>query len=524
MRDISNAQAARRTETVEPEWRTLSHRVIWVDLAVAIISLAPGLLGIWLDPSSAGALWLLGLLSLIGVVGAIVDALRWVSTRYRVTSTEVQRRSGIFIRRYRTVKRDRIRSVDTYAHLRHRLTWMRVVSIGAGQQTSTGEMAFKLDALTKHGAEELRREILGITDGPAPASREVVPAPVEESPEQSERGMHVEVLEKLQFRWVWYNIFTIWAYVIAAGIVWMVAWLLSSFGVDLVEAPSQLVSDLNLTWVMGVVIILVAGGVVGVIALGVLFILENWKLELARVHSTKGTFLRTRRGLFSKREVNRDEARIRGISIDEPLVWRWMGMADTNVLTTGLSLKASEEATAPVPRGPISVARRVAEAVVGDAFRTTTTLPRHPRAALRRRLVWATSLTLGVIGAVVVPIFFGPLPLWTLWIAIGLGPVAIVGAFIAYASLGHMIHGDFVITRSGLFHRSTAVLRRDAVSTVAVRQSILQRRLGLSTVFFMTAAGWGEYDAPDVDANAAFTFARDAAPGILDPFLDPRHV
>ena len=65
---------------------------------------------------------------------------------------------------------------------------------------------------------------------------------------------------------------------------------------------------------------------------------ENWNLELARVPSRDGTMLRTRKSLFTTREVNRDENRIRGAQVSEPVLWRWMGASDTSVITTGLDV------------------------------------------------------------------------------------------------------------------------------------------------------------------------------------------
>ncbi|WP_150463266.1 PH domain-containing protein [Nesterenkonia ebinurensis] len=500
--------------TIEEQWRRLSIRVIWVDLAQAVLSLAPGVIAIWIVgvTPSVGNLWPLALIAFLGLVGAIGDALRWLFTTYRLTDTEVQRRTGVFVRRSRAVRRDRIRSVDAHAKLRHRLVGLRVVAIGAGQQTSAGEAAFTLDALTRSDAESLRDELLG-------AEHVVVPA---DGTDQADPVAGVEPFARFRPWWVIYNMFTIWAYLTAAGLLWVAFWLTSTFGINLVSFIGDTASDQGLGLGATIAIIAIGAGALGVIGLGVNFFTANWNFELARVHSDNGTFLRTRRGLFSTREVNRDESRMRGLTIDEPLLWRWMGMADTNLITTGLGLWSAEQPTALVPRGPISVARHVAVRVFGEPCPLTIALPPHPPAALRRRLWWATGITFGAISLLAWPLWTGIVPLWTLWIALTLWSLLVVCAVVAYRALGHAINGDYVVTRSGLLSRSTSALRRDAVSTIAVRQSILQRRLGLSTVSVMTAAGWGIYEAPDVDAHEAFRFAAQAAPGLLDPFIEPR--
>ncbi len=85
--------------------------------------------------------------------------------------------------------------------------------------------------------------------------------------------------------------------------------------------------------------------------------------------------------------------------------------------------------------------------------------------------------------------------------------------------LGHAVAGRFLVVRSGLLSRATTVLERSSVSTIAVRELIFQRRLGLKTVSAMTAAGYGIDEAPDLAAAKAVSFAAQAAPGLLDEFL-----
>lgn len=502
--------SATDTAAIATPWRRLSVRVIWVDLAQTLLSLSPGVVAFFGVEASLPSLWPLALVALFGGLGAVADIVRWAFTHYRFTvvadgkgegAAGIERRTGVFVRRHRTVQLDRIRSVDTYAKLRHRVAGLRVVTVGAGQQTGAGEAALVLDALSKADAARLRRELLGLPEAATP------------DPEPD-----TEVFATLRPWWVVYNMFSVWAYLMAAGVLWGLFWLVSTFGVDLLDAARRAADWDALGWLGITAVALVGGGAVGAIGMGVNFFTANWRFELARVRSGGGTHLRTRRGLFSTREVSRDEARMRGLSIGEPLLWRWMGMADTNVITTGLSVWDMEEPTAILPRGPIKVARRVAARVLGDPCPLDAPLPRHPRAALRRRLWWATLVGLVPPAAVAVPVASGTVPTWVLWASFGLWPVALLAAVIAYRALGHAIAGEYLVVRSGLMSRTTSALRRDAVSTIAVSQSILQRRLGLCTVSAMTAAGWSGYDAPDVAAGEAVAFAAQAAPGLVDEF------
>lgn len=121
-------------------WQRLHSRMIWVDIARSVASLIPAAVAIWvfgIDPGT-GTLWPLIGVAAFGVLGASADALRWVFTRYRVTVGYVEQRTGVLVRNHRSIRRDRIRSVDIEAKLRHRLAGLRVVKIGAGQQTAAG--------------------------------------------------------------------------------------------------------------------------------------------------------------------------------------------------------------------------------------------------------------------------------------------------------------------------------------------------------------------------------------------------
>lgn len=496
-------------ESDEP-WGRLSARMIVADLIRTVLSLTPAgiaVLVVGIEPSWS-ALWPVVLIAAWGIIGAVADVMRWAVTRYRVTEHEVQRRTGIVTRRYRSVRRDRIRSVDTSARLLHRLAGLRVVSIGAGQQNTAGESAFLLDALAAPDAKHLHERLLS-------TSRRAAGGSAHEGGDETE---DVQVIATLQWRWVPYNSLSMWGILTAAGLLWGAYWFMSMFGVDLGPWAWGVIDPDGRGWVAAILIALVAVSTVGAIGMAVAFITGYWRFELARTFTASGSQLRTRRGLFTSREVNRDETRVRGLTISEPLLWRWMRMADTNVVTTGLGLWSSSQPSALVPRGPLSLAQRVSAEVLGEPDPLRQPLRPHPRQALRRRLWWATGISGGLVAAVAWPVWSGAAPMWVLWAAIGVWPLALVGAVIAYRALGHALVGDYLVVRSGLSSRHHTALRRDAVSTIAVRQSVLQRRLGLASVGAMTSAGWFTYEARDLRADQALDFATEAAPGLLDPY------
>lgn len=502
----------------DPEpWLRLHTRMIWVDLIQTIVSVAPLAIASWVfgGPENVDNLWPFVGVAAFGVLGAAADFFRWVFTRYRITDDYVERRTGIFVRRYRSVRRDRIRTVDIDAKLRHRLSGLRVVSVGAGQQANTNESALSLDAVIKEDAERLRRLLLKDIEATGDTEWEVDDTTT--GPAAPESGT---VLAVFNPRWVIFNMFNIWAYIMALGLFWGAQWLGSAFGLDLAGWVVGLADWEALGRVRTVGLAVLTIGLFGAIGLGINYFTEYWNFELARVPGATGTVLRTRRGLFRSREVNMADNRMRGVQISEPVLWRWMGMADTSVITTGLDMWSMSQPTAILPRGPKRVAWPVAGMVLAaESQPMEVELVRHPRAALRRRLVWATLTTGAVIAVLAWLTSNGAVPPGSTWYGVAFWPIALLGGLISYRALGHAVVADYVVVRSGLISRATTALQRSAVSTIILRQSLFQQRLGLKTVGLATAAGWGGYFATDIKADDALEFAVEAAPGLLAPFL-----
>ncbi|WP_116947682.1 PH domain-containing protein [Jiangella endophytica] len=503
------------TDTPDPAsdepWQRLDTRVVWVDAAKTLLSMVPA--GIAIAFFGAEINW--GTMAPIlaatafGVLGGIADLLRWVKTRYRITDQYVERRTGLLVRQHRSIRRDRIRSVDTSAKLRHKLAGLRVVTVGAGQHSAAGEAALVLDAVRTETALRLRQDLLY---GATPA------APAEAAPRREQADG--QVLARLERSWVLYNMFSIWAFLMAAGLLWGTYWLLRMFGLD-PEGFVQGLADWDAIGTAWTIVIAVAAvGVVGVAGLAVAFVTENWRFVLQRVPGERGTVLRTTQGLLKTREVNRDDNRLRGVQIAEPLLWRWIGMADTTVVSTGLSMWSTTPSAQILPRGPVSVARRVA----AEVLETTPSpvdrpLRTHPRRALRRRAGWALTTTAVVTGLLAwLTTLIDGLPDGVWFAGLGVLPVGLGLAVVAYRALGHTVADGYLVVRSGAWARTTAALQSRAVVGVTFRQSLLQRRLGLVTVEATTAAGMGGYSALDVAAADAVELADAAAPGLLTPF------
>ncbi|WP_199441218.1 PH domain-containing protein [Umezawaea beigongshangensis] len=506
----------------EIPWERLSGRTVWADLVRLIISVVPGVLATAVLNTPSGPAWPLLVASAAGISVTVLAFLRFLKTRYRVTPERVERRTGWLVRKYRHVPRDRVRSVDSSARPRHRLAGVRVVHIGSGEARSS----FTLNALATATAEELRRELMpDVADEPASRPPPVGGvAPVVDADREAvepEAGPQEEVLARFRGPWVLYEMFSVWAIALVVGPGFGLHWFLQPFGVDLLEVVGDLVGYEQRGFWWSLVLFCAVAHPLGVAGLALAHVMANWNFALVRTASKGRPALLTRRGLLSSRTVYRDEARIRGIEFEEPLLWRWLGLTRTKVVTTGLAGGSGEEAAAAIlPRVRLWEAREVAAGVLtGEPSPMEARLERHPRGALTRRLLWATCGAAVVAGVLFWLGRTDVLPDRAWLIGFGIWPVALLAAVFAYRSLGHALSGSYLVVRRGAFSRSTVALETRAVIGWTLRQSIPQRIGQRVTVQIPTPAGRRHYVLPDAGTGQALAFVRGATPELAARFI-----
>ncbi|MEE1770495.1 PH domain-containing protein [Streptomyces sp. JV185] len=491
------------------DWRRLDRRTVLLSalltagvVAGAAVPTTLGLSGrLGLGPAIA---WVVaGAILLIGSAAA-GDLVRWRRTRYRVGADRVELHTGLLLVKKRSLARERIRSVDVTAHPLQRVLGLVTVRIGTGEH-SGNDSTLELDPVTRPESERLRRELL---------ARAATGTP----------GTHREgELAALDPRWIRYAPVSFVAPALggaAAGAVMQVSDWFGAQG-QVIEWVGDRFRDTALpTMIVILALAAVLAGVFG--ALG-LWVEMWWNYRLER---EPGGTLRIRRGLLTSRSVSIEERRLRGVDLVEPLGIRTFGAARVDAITTGLAKDDEEQHgdhNTLLPAAP----RTVADAVAAGILRETTSptgarLTGHPLAARGRRLrraLWAVAvpvLVLALLGVLLTPVL--------LWTALGCAVVgSVAGVFLArdaYRGLGHAISGDYLVVRSGSVRRSTAALERAGVIGWTVRQTYFQRRAGVLSVTATTAAGAGAYTAYDTDVSEGLTFASEAVPGLLEPFLE----
>lgn len=542
----TDAESASASTDGDPAaWRRLDPRVLAVFPLRQAGALIPLVVVLLIGGQGQGGWHLLAALAPVLVVLAM-GATRWATVRYRVGGDRVELRGGLLNREQRSLRRDRVRTVDLRANPAHRLFRLTVVEIGTGSSTAK-EGRLSLDAVTVAEGERLRRELLhrspaatgdasrdatlGAT-GDATGDSITDPYPSTSAPASTGRaaakydrvvaarpmptGVEIEVA-RLHPSWLRFAPLTASGLVAVGAIVGTAFRVASDAGVNLASwatlhaAGDEL--DAVPLWV-GVAVLVAAVLLAGGLGSLAIYLEGWWGYRLTREPDAT---LRLRRGLLTTRSLSVEQGRMRGAEVTESLPLRLVGGARCAAITTGLDAKTSNRG-ALLPPAPREEAHRVAAAALllaDPAEGTEAALTRHPPAALRRRLTRAGLPAVGLVLAGwalsdVVPGFD-----W-LWPAVLLVlPGAALLAADRYRNLGHALRPDYLVISQGSLVRRRVALQRRGIIGWRLRQSPFQRWAGLATLDAVTAAGAGYYSVVDVPVARAVSLVEQVNPGLL---------
>ncbi|WP_459963613.1 PH domain-containing protein [Nocardia sp. IFM 10818] len=476
--------------------------------------------------------------SLAAVAVIVALALtRWFTTTYRITGDNVELRTGLIQRKKLSIPRNRVRSVDVEADLLHRALGLAVLSIGTGQQADRGDQ-FKLDSLDAGLVPELRRALLahtreteslavqGLTEqateerapgdgGPSLVKPAGPPEPAPRPP--------VEIAH-WQPNWVRYAPLSLTGFAIIAPIV----------GLAFQYGIAQVVFDSNAVQAVGHrgAVAIAAFVAVLVVALVVFVSLAACARYLATYHRLQvvddGKTLHIRHGLFTTRQVTLDLARLRGATVNEPLLLRLAGAAELEAIMTGTDPRQKILPQAPRSAVDHTLAHLLDErSGIDDAGLSapppaTAELIAHGPAAKRRRYTRAVG-PVAVAAAILLVLSLAGvhIPAW-IWTLAGIAiPVAVALAWDRYRGLGHAVipavdgNPAWLVTRSGSLDRDRDCLEAPGIIGWTVRQTFWQRRAGVATLVAASAAGKKRYHLIDLPLDQAWPLIESVTPGLL---------
>ena len=375
-------------------------------------------------------LWLDVLMRVGGglVVGITFGLLTWWFTRYLIDGTELRITSGIVQKSSRRIPYERIQSVDIAEPFLARvigLAELRIEMAGGSNARST------LRFLPLDDARRLRRLLLGRAHGRSAdeLSADSVEPELELIARVSPERVMVGTVLSLDF---------------LAAAVGSVGALVVALWFDQVLAFLGGIIPL-VTWL---------GQIVGK------RVLTQWDFTLTR--SDDG--LRIERGLLSRTSQSIPFARVQGVAVEEPYVWRRLGWQRLEVDVAGYGSQGDSD-SGDINSTLLPIADPVlAAAVINELVPGGRTSP-EDRVHVPRR-AWP----------------FAPIGWRYRWVA------ADDIAFVA---------------RSGWLQRTTDVVPHARTQSVELRQGPWQRRRDLATVEVHTPKGPVDADGPNLDAANA---------------------
>jgi putative membrane protein len=491
-------------------WARLSPRKLLLDpvkaIGQAIIPVVVALVGISRsDPSYWPFVF-----PLVVIGPLVLGALPWLTTHYRLTDTQIQVRKGILNKQTSTAPLDRVRSVDLEASLLHRVLGVQKVQVGTG----VDDDRITLDALAVADAEQLRTTLLRRRVVPEPASDPTAPeaevdGPVEPGPAPAAQA----VLARIDWSWLRFAPFSLGRLVIVAGAVGLFSQFADELPIwnqDTATSAWEWITQFALVLVA---VVLLAGALVGWLAISVGgYVVQWWNFLLVREHGS----LHLTSGLFTRRSITVEEAKVRGVQLIEPVLMRGVGGAELATLATGVE----DGVTKVLPPCPRDVAVGVGETVLEHAGPLTETLVAHGPKAHRRAWFRQVRNSLDVVVVVAVAWWFLDFSIW--WVVALAVAAVLVGAAAGEASyrhLGHRLSGEHLVAGSGVLARIRTVLETDGIIGWVVTQSWWQRRIGLADLIATTAAGTERVLVRDVRLDVAVGLADATTPGLLTAFL-----
>lgn len=421
------------------------------------------------DPTGGHLGW--AALAVLGVLVAIVVG-AWVSwrfSRFRVTGSMVELRTGLLFRQHRQVPFDRIQAVDIGRPLLARLTGLSEVVV----QSAGGKDAhLKLAFLTDSQAQQIREQLMEL----ARHSDEAVVAQGDRleggSLEGGRAGVGLEGSAALE--------------VSGSGAGGLDRTLPPGAADEVLKVPNSRILQSVLYSGPSAVVLPGVPVLVGSFALGVPemvawlgpMLLATGGAQLKRLTTEfnftlyhQGDRLRIRHGLTDLRTTSVPIHRIQAIKVSQSLPWRFPGWWRVEVNIAGATQGDDTTQTVVMPVGTldeaIAVLRLVRPGIPPDAARAALVGPGGepgftPAGAGARRL----------------------------------DPFG-------WRRLGYAVLPDCLMTRRGRLYRTAEFVPHARIQSLAVKQGPLQRSRGLATVRIVSTPGPVSPHVPHLDVHEA---------------------
>ncbi|MGG3480652.1 PH domain-containing protein [Peribacillus frigoritolerans] len=404
--------------------------------------------------------WIQPLVIAIIILLIIVNAfLQWLRFTYRIEEGEFRIESGVFVRKKRYIKFDRIHSIDISEGIIQRVFSLVKLNI----ETAGGSQADAvLSAISKSDADRLNAFISEEKNANNPSDGDEV-ADNEFAAKSS--SVFKQTLPQL---------FAMAATSGAVGVFLSGAIaFISQF--DEMIPFQRIFKDYEDFIEMGTFILTLFA----LVALLAVYVLATLSMV---IKYASFTVIKTdeeiviSRGLLEKRRLTIPIHKIQGIRIMENLIRKPLGLATVYIEYAGGSMEDKESLS--IMLFPLIRKKHLPEKILEilPVYETDTKMTPIPKRALSRYVFRKFLYLIPIIGAMVW--FFRP---WG-YLFFLLVPLAIFWAYMQYRDAGWSIDGNLLLLSSRFFSKQTLIMQRSRIQSITYKKSWFQNRKEIATI------------------------------------------
>ncbi|UOR13297.1 PH domain-containing protein [Halobacillus amylolyticus] len=401
----------------------------------------------------------------------IAGIVKWFRFTYRVQEGELRIEYGLFFRKKRYIPMDRIQSLNFSEGILHRPLQLVKVSIETAGSSGIQEAEAELTAIKRSEAKRLEDIIY---------QRKQERPSVEEQVEGRGDGSDRSLVYRMTMR----NLIIMALTSGGAGVV--ISGVVVFFSQIIEFLPVGTIYEEVVGWLqVGVLIVGLIALLIVLIAYGISIILTVLRFGKFSVF-IDGEDLIITRGLLEKKQITIPLNRIQGIRVEENIIRQPLGFATVSIISAGGSIKGdAEQQFRILPLIKRNQIKAVMESILPQ-YDLDVTLKRPPKRAQMSYL--ARCIWFPVIIAIVASLFFWPMGLFSLLTV----PIFIGVGVLNYRDAGWNVRDKQLTLSYRFMTKQTYVMKKHRIQSSRCSQSILQKRVGLSSVEVTLKTGVGK--------------------------------
>lgn len=399
--------------------------------------------------------------------------LKWWKMKYAVDDHSFYLRSGVFQKHEQTIPFTKIQNTQQKTTFFHQL--FRVTSISFETGISTSDSSVKFDVISKNEANSLKQLI----ENPCPPQGEKNDVDIAVGEEHEEeilgpkgKTLHFTPATKDTFK----AAFTSFSFLFIIPIVITIFSKLD----DLFEFGDKLdvvYSIITIAWwSIALVIILLIFFSVG---FGILrTFIKYGKYEI----SSDDELIYIQKGILEESTFTISKEKVQAIQINQSFLKRILGLAEVKLISAGNIGELTSDTNSLYPFLPIKKSYELISEIL-PSYTVTTEMNLLPKKSFWIRLFrpsWVWIIATGTLAYFQPSIFSFDIPWW----AISMILLVMIGfmRILDYVNTRYTINGKFVQFKTGSFNTSLFITKREKVIEASTSQSIIQKKLGLSSI------------------------------------------